>query len=220
MYQLQRQMQLNPALHLDMLPRFGKFHNDASYSDVIELVELPIFEGLRVFRDNKRLRILDSGPKNGSVEAPKLSRKAAQLMIDSDALYVKGSRAYELLATGIRKHSFFGQTVSREFSETIFGIDAHSTTPALTYVHMFPSFWGFRQRHTRFGNLSPTNRCDWMSSMTAIESALFTQSTGFQAAQAAIPKEELSSLLVNTAIEKQLPPHLTLPLLETTPSAK
>ena len=146
LFQIQTQLNINPTLEIDILPRAGMYHNDASYLDVERLFDEPVFDSLRQFRDEKRVRLHDFGPRNGSVEGPKLSRRAADRILEADALYVKGARAYELLGSGIRIPTFFAQAVAREFSESICGIDARASVPVLLFSYVFPSFWGFRKR--------------------------------------------------------------------------
>ena len=131
-------------------------------------------------------------------------------MLLADTLYVKGARAYELLGSGIRKPAFFAQTVSREFSESITGIDARASVTVLLFSHVFPSFWGFRRRHSRNGTLWPTGRQDWMVSMSSRESVLHMKTTRFQEDVARKGIEQCSNEIMQKSIESDIPPHVVL----------
>jgi hypothetical protein len=82
--------------------------------------------------------------------------------------------------------------------------------PALTFFHAFPDFWGFKDRHKRLAPLFPTERVDWQSRMTAIESAKFTSSERFSNLVQKIGREAASEQIMERAIVDEIPPHQVL----------
>ena len=207
LFQLQEQLAFNPALNITIIPRAAKFHNDASYDELEEMLARGVFGDLRRWRDEGRVRLCEYGPRNGSIEGPKISTRAAEEMLGADALYIKGSRSYELLATGIRVPTFAAQVVNREFSESVFGVDLKAGLPVLRYIQAFPDYCGFRERHIRHEPLFPTGRPDWQSAMTALESARFTRSQGFSELCARSSRECASQQVMERAMLEGVAPH-------------
>ena len=217
---LQTQLLLNPSLSINIIPRAGRYHNDASYSDVSEIIEQAAFAPIKDAVARRRVTISDCGPRSGAVEGTKLSSGAARAINAADVVYFKGSRTFELIASGIRKRCFFGQTVTREFSESVTGVDAQVAYPILLENQCFPAFWGFRERHCNDRRLWPTGRTDWAASMTSADSSLFTRSSWFLNASKLIGREVLSMYLVALASTTGKPPHLLRPeIAEITMSA-
>jgi hypothetical protein len=207
LFQLQQQLAFNPGLRVTIIPRAAKFHNDASYDEVEEILARSVFGNLRRWRDEGRVRLCEHGPRNGGIEGPKISARAAEHMLSADVLYIKGSRSYELLATGIRVPTFAAQVVNREFSESVFGVDLKAGLPVLRYMQAFPDFWGFRERHLRNEPLFPTGRHDWQSAMTSLESARFTRSRGFIRLFERSSRECASELVIEYAMRHGVAPH-------------
>ncbi|MFC1571871.1 hypothetical protein ACFL31_04920 [Candidatus Margulisiibacteriota bacterium] len=210
LYRLQGEMRFNPDLRVTIIPRRGRFHNDASFEDIMLLLDEPCFAEARRLLDQKKLVVCDQGPRGGGVEAPKLSQKAAEAAAAADVVYINGSRSYELMATGMRKPTFGAHAISREFSTSLLGADAEKGIPCLTFFWMFPDFWGFRQRHLRQEPLFPTDRTDWQAEMTAMDSARFTSSQSFLRLVSQLGRENAVRQIMNGAIEKDLPPHRVL----------
>jgi len=209
MHRLYGEMRYNPDLKVIMIPRNGRFHNDLAFEDVDPLLDEPCFAGLRQLREQGRFMVHDKGPRTGALEGPKLSGAVVDTIIENgDVVFVKGSRSFELVATGMRLPTFGAQTVAREFSESITGLDARSGLPALNFFHAFPDFWGFRQRHERSDPLFPTGRCDWQVSMTSIESSRFCSSPAFNELVASSSREDAALEVMNKAIEEGVPPHM------------
>jgi hypothetical protein len=207
-FRIQAEMVFNPHLHVVMVPRNGRFHNDCAYADVEMLLDRPCFQRLRQFRDDERFTVSTNGPRNGAVEAGKMNRRLVDAILsDADVLFFKGSRTYELIATGIRLPTFSGQTVAREFSESVTGAAATSGVPVLRFFQAFPDYWGFTSRHQRVAPLFPTGELGWQAAMTAIDSARFTASAVFQRACAVRGVDAVAMDVVTRAEEQCIPPH-------------
>jgi hypothetical protein len=211
MYRIQAELEFNKRLTVIMFPRNGRFHNDIAHDDVESVLAEPCFDQLRQFRSAGRFIVSPHGPRNGGVEAVKLSASAVDIIAnEAQVVFAKGSRTYELLATGMRVPTFGAQTVAREFSESVLGADAKKGVPALTFFHAFPDFWGFKERHQRLAPLFPTERVDWQSRMTAIDSARFTSSERFSNLVQKMGREAASEQIMEGAIANDIPPHQVL----------
>jgi hypothetical protein len=208
LFRLQIEMTHNRELRIVFVPRNGRFHNDCALADVRAMLEHRCFEPLRRFQDQGRFAVNTNGPKNGAVEGPKMNRHLAEAILnDADVLFFKGSRSYEMVATGIRIPAFSGQTVSREFSESVTGASSAAGVPVLRFFHAFPDYWGFTERHRRIEPLFPTGQLGWQASMTAIDSARFTASKPFRDACARRAIEDIATDIMARAEEQQIPPH-------------
>lgn len=208
LFRLQAEMAYNPGLIVVFVPRNGRFHNDCGLADVPTILEHNCFALLRELQDQGRFIVNTNGPRNGAVEGPKMNRHLVEAILgDADVLMFKGSRSYEMVATGIRIPTFSGQTVSREFSESVTGASAAMGVPALRFFHCFPDFWGFTERHQRIEPLFPTGQLGWQASMTAIDSARFTASEPFRDACSRRGIEEVSLEIMARAEEQNIPPH-------------
>jgi hypothetical protein len=208
LHRIQAEMAYNAALRIVFVPRNGRFHNDCALEDVEFLMEQECFVPLRRLRDSGRFVVSVNGPRNGAIEPRKMNRRLVETILEEvDVLFVKGARSYEMIATGIRLPTFTGQTVSREFSESVIGASAAVGVPVLRFVRVFPDFWGFTERHQRIEPLFPDGRLGWQASMTAIDSARFIASSPFIEACRARTIEEVSTEVVTQSIELRVPPH-------------
>lgn len=208
LFRIQAELTYNKFLRVVFVPRNGRYHNDFALADVEPTLTHPAFAALNRWRDQGRFGVSPHGPRSGAVEGPKMSRRLVESILDeADVLFFKGSRTYELLATGIRLPSFSGQTVSREFSSSVTGADASAGVPALRYFCCFPDFWGFKERFRNIGPMYPSGKVGWRASMTAIDSARYTASVRFRAACSTRPVEEVSLGIIGRAIESGVAPH-------------
>lgn len=208
LFRLQSELTFNPGLQVVFIPRNGRFHNDCALADVYEILEQRCLEDLKRLQDQGRFVVNANGPKNGSVEAPKMNRDLVESILDdADILFFKGSRSYEMIATGIRIPTFSGQTVSRDFSESVTGASSATGVPVLRFFHAFPDYWGFTERHRRIEPLFPTGALGWLARMTAIDSARFTASPLFKRACARRAVEDVASEIMARAERALIPPH-------------
>lgn len=208
LFRLQAEMARNKELRVIFVPRNGRYHNDFALADIESTLSHPIFAALCRWRDQGRFEVNVHGPRSGSVEGPKMSRALVEKILEeADVLFFKGARTYELLATGIRVPSFSGQTVSREFSESVMGADAASGVPTLRHFCAFPDFWGFKERFRNTRPLFPTKKLGWQASMTAIDSSRFTTSRSFRTACRTRSVYSVAQEIMERAVETGLAPH-------------
>ena len=208
LYRLQAEMLYNPQLRVILVPRNGRFHNDCGIADAEALLTHDRFATLRGFREEGRFVVNTHGPRNGAIDPRRISRRLADTLLgEVDVLFAKGSRSYEMIATGIRMPTFAGQTVTREFSESVTGASAACGVPVLRFMHVFPDYWGFTDRHRRTAALYPDDRPGWQARMTALDSARFTASPLFQATCRRLGREAASLEIMSRAAEAGVAPH-------------
>ena len=146
---VERQLDHNPKLTVWLIPRARRYGNDASYDDVVRLLEEPVFGALKSLSEHGRLEVSPNGPRLGTVNGLRISQDIADRLKRCDAVFVKGARAYEMLQ-GIGKLTYFGFAVCRELSEAVTGIDAEAGR--LIFIRQRPyqrTFAGFRDRRIR-----------------------------------------------------------------------
>lgn len=136
-------------VELTVIPKNGNYGNDASYSDIVDLLNLDthkhIFDNLNMHKKSGRFSICKLGPRMGTINLKKLSDEAIDLIEDSDLAVVKGCRSHEMVQGGLNKPSFSMFIVSREFSERTTGFDAKESPILLIYL--LPgeyAFYGFK----------------------------------------------------------------------------
>jgi hypothetical protein len=115
-----------------------------------------------------RLQVRGDGQTLGYVDGWTLSRGVYQAVACADIVYVKGARSHEALR-GLRKPTYFGIVICREFSESVTGVCADSGSVTLFRQDSGDhSFSGFRRRHLR-PIAWPSGRVGWLASETVLE---------------------------------------------------
>jgi hypothetical protein len=165
---LQAQMLAKPDLYVTILPRNGRYANDACHCDVSALLKQDVFGPLQTALKQGRLGICTEGPVMGGINGRKLSAVAAKVLAGADVVVVKGARAYEMLQ-GLRKPTYFAFNIVRSYTESLTGIDAETAEGAFVrQAPGAPSFSGFRLRNRR-RTISSTGREMMLAEMTAAE---------------------------------------------------
>ena len=139
-----------PKVALTIVPRNGTYGNDASWSDVIDLLTLDIFNKLNLYEENTRFSICKSGPSMGVINLRKLSSVVVDIVEDANFVVIRGCRSHEIIQGGLNKPSFTTYVVSREFSESVTGYDARESP--LLFFYLSPgeyAFYGFKDRYLR-----------------------------------------------------------------------
>ncbi|MCR4555866.1 MAG: ARMT1-like domain-containing protein [Alphaproteobacteria bacterium] len=171
---IQKVLSANNNLKIVSIPRSGRFGtrfgNDASSLDIERYLDMSIFSDLRQAWEKEQYSYSDAGPCWGAVHGMQLSEETVDLILCSSAILVKGSRSYEMLQ-GIKVDAYFASMVCRDFSESIFDLDAEEGSSLfLKQEAGLLSFQGFRKRHKRKRMLS-NGRTIMLTSMTAREYA-------------------------------------------------
>jgi len=139
-----------PNIVLTIIPRNNTYGNDASWSDVIDLLTLNIFNKLNLYKNDIRFSICKSGPSMGTINLKKLSSEVVNIIEEANFVVIKGCRTHEMIQGGLNKPSFTMYVVSREFSESVTGYDARESP--LLFFYLSPgeyAFYGFKDRHLR-----------------------------------------------------------------------
>lgn len=143
---IERLLTENNSVRLYLVPRNGRYVNDASYTDVLDLLNDPLFSILKKYVDNNRLIICKEGPAASCINGKKISKEVAEIICKSNGVLLKGARTYEMMQ-GLKKTAYFAFIVIREFSEVVTGLDARTLPLVLIRQSAGDqSFQGFRNR--------------------------------------------------------------------------
>ncbi|MCK4731921.1 MAG: hypothetical protein KAT65_05620 [Methanophagales archaeon] len=97
-----------------------------------------------------------------------MSKEVAALIENSNTIFVKGARSYEMLQ-GIKKTAYFAFVVCREFREAVTGLDARNLPLVLIRQGSGEcSFRNFKYRAKRRYTF-PDGRTIYIAERTAIE---------------------------------------------------
>ena len=144
-----------PHISLTIIPKNGTYGNDASWSDISDLLTLDIFDNLNSCEDDIQFNVCKSGPSMGAINLKKLSNAVIDIVEEANFVIIKGCRAHEMIQGGLNKPSFTMYVVSREFSESTTGFDARKSP--LLFFYLSPgeyAFYGFKERYLRTKTLS------------------------------------------------------------------
>lgn len=144
---VQKMLDQNSALTISLIPKNGYYGNDASFKDVTEMLEFPVFAPALSHVESGRLIVLTKGPLMGTGNARKFSRENVEEIRRSDAVYIKGCRIHEMLQGGIDAVAYTSFVVAREFTESETGLDSRDTP--LAFFRNEPgeyAYWGFKGR--------------------------------------------------------------------------
>lgn len=131
----------NYDLTINLIPKNGRFGNDASFDDICTMLS----PKLREFKENGRLNLSNKGPKMAAANLRKLSKEHADSIVNSDALLLKGCRISEMFNGGINADTYVAYSIVRKLSENLTGFTAESNSTIL--VHLNPgeyAFWGVK----------------------------------------------------------------------------
>jgi Damage-control phosphatase ARMT1-like domain len=140
----------NRRLRITLVPKNGRFDNDAAYEDITELLHLPLFDGLSQPIASRRLKVSPHGPRMGTANLKKLSIELVEEIRQCDCIFIKGSGIHEMFQGGINKPCYTAYVLAREFNESESGFDAR--LGPLLFFRTEPSeyaFWGFKGRAKR-----------------------------------------------------------------------
>ncbi len=166
-YLVQQQLIDNPDMKVTMIPRGGRYGNDLSYLDFPMIIKDDLFAPLRQIEKEGRFKLCKNGPRIGGVNGRRISKEVAQILSDSDVVFFKGARVFEMLQ-GLKKPTFFAFNVMRDSTESLTGIDWNLSSPVFIYQKPGEKVYGdFRARAYR--KLTKGNRELRVASYTAKE---------------------------------------------------
>lgn len=144
---IQELMLRNQRLKIILVPKNGRFDNDAAYEDIKSFLYLPPFQELHNQIARGRLKVSCYGPRMGTANLKKLSPELIHELHRCDCLFIKGSGIHEMFQGGIQKTCYTAYVLAREFNESESGFDAR--LGPLLFFQTEPSeyaFWGFKGR--------------------------------------------------------------------------
>ncbi len=166
LWMIQSVLELNENIEIYIVPKWGQYFNDASYEDIIDLIHNPLFGRLKVFMGHTFF-IQKYGPAGSGINPFEFSEQVFELLKGADFAIIKGARAFEMLQ-GIRKNTYFGFNVLREYTETITGIPAEQGQQVLIKQNATHSFIDFKYRGTRKIAL-PSGRTVGFAKLTVLD---------------------------------------------------
>jgi hypothetical protein len=147
---IQELMITNQRLRVTLVPKNGRFDNDAAYGDITAFLRLLPFKELCKQLSRERLKISRHGPRMGTASLKKLSPELTQEIHQCDCVFIKGSGIHEMFQGGIQKPCYTAYVLAREFNESESGFDARRGP--LLFFQTEPgeyAFWGFKGRAIR-----------------------------------------------------------------------
>jgi len=148
---LNKLLEMYKDVYVTIVPKRRSFGNDASYSDVLDILKLCKinFNKLNeLTKDEMRFKVNKFGPSMGSMNIKKLSNEVIDLIHNSTFVVIKGCRAHEMVQGGLNKTTFNMYVVSREFSESVTGLDARQMP--ILFFHLPPGGYAFRDFRYRY----------------------------------------------------------------------
>lgn len=123
---IEEQMQLNESLLFTLIPRYDSYSNDASYKDVMEMLDFNILSTLRMYYRQKRFRVCRDGMDISTFDGYRLSEEAYAAITEADVVVLSGARAYEM-SQGMNKIVYYtGIAVCKAYTESITGFSKDS----------------------------------------------------------------------------------------------
>lgn len=123
---IEEQLYYNKTLTFTLVPRFDSYSNDASYKDVLEMLEIKELNKLKNYYSSDRFRICRNGMDISSVNFLRMSIELYDIISSADICVISGARAFEM-TQGIKKTVYYtGIAVCKSYTESITGFSRHS----------------------------------------------------------------------------------------------
>lgn len=104
---IEEQLKFNSNLTFYIIPRHSNnYTNDVSFSDIISMLQTPVFTKLKEFNLKKRLNVCKLGFDQGMFNGLRLSYEAAEILMKCDKVVISGCRSFET-AQDLKKDVFY-----------------------------------------------------------------------------------------------------------------
>ncbi|MDE5946353.1 MAG: hypothetical protein K2G63_03455 [Oscillospiraceae bacterium] len=147
---IEEQMNVNKTLNFTIVPRYDSYSNDASYDDVIKMLELDELRELKHYYKIGRFSICRNGMDISTVDLFRMSSELYDIILKSDICVISGARAFEM-TQGMKKIVYYtGIAVCKAYTESITGFSRNSGK--LVFLRQGVgehSFEGFKDRAWR-----------------------------------------------------------------------
>lgn len=123
---IEEQMRFNESLIFTLIPRYDSYSNDASYKDVMEMLDFDILDVLHIYYRQKRFCVCRDGMDISTFDGYRLSEEAYAAIAEADIVVLSGARAYEM-SQGMNKIVYYtGIAVCKGYTESITGFSKES----------------------------------------------------------------------------------------------
>jgi hypothetical protein len=146
---IQHLVTVNPRLRVVVVPKNGRYDNDAHTGDVTRIVRHPALAGLRRAVAAGRVHLSVHGPRMATAHPLRLHPALVREIASADVMLCKGGRVHEMFNGNLAVPSYTAYVLVREFMQGQAGYDP-ATAPTLVFradVGQWP-WWGFRGRTT------------------------------------------------------------------------
>lgn len=165
---IEEQLNVNETLSFILIPRYDSYSNDASYNDILEMLELDELKKLKEHFVIGRFSVCRNGMDISTVDFFRMSSELYNIIKKSDICVISGARAFEM-TQGLKKVAYYtGIAVCKSYTESITGFSRHSGK--LVFLRQEAgehSFKGFRDRAWR--KIQDDNEIIHVAKMTAKE---------------------------------------------------
>lgn len=158
----------NKDIVVVIVPKSTLAGNDATYYDVIDMLNVGYLEKMNIYAKQGRLIVRNDGPNAGGLNMKKINLDLLSIIYNSDLLDIRGCRAFEM-TQGIKKNVYYSFNIVREISESITGIDGESRK--MVMIKQFSGeycFKGFRERY-KMKKIAPSGREYMVSPFTVYD---------------------------------------------------
>ena len=123
---IEEQMRFNESLIFTLIPRYDSYANDASYDDVMGMLDFDILSLLHTYYRQKRFCVCRDGMDISTFDGYRLSEEAYAAIAEADIVVLSGARAYEM-SQGMNKTVYYtGIAVCKGYTESITGFSKES----------------------------------------------------------------------------------------------
>lgn len=147
---IEEQMRFNKTLNFTVVPRYGSYSNDASYEDVIDMLELDELRELKQYYKIGRFNICRNGMDISTIDFFRMSSELYDIILKSSICVISGARAFEM-TQGMKKVVYYtGIAVCKSYTESITGFCRNSGKLVFLRQDVGEhSFEGFKDRAWR-----------------------------------------------------------------------
>ncbi|WP_344174342.1 ARMT1-like domain-containing protein [Pilimelia columellifera] len=147
---LARLAELNPRMHLTLVPKSLPCYTDADVSYLRRVIAHPTMRRAGVTTALSQAELCAVGPRMSTANIRKLSPVLARRLAKADCVFVKGTSIHEMFQGGLAKPLYTGYVLTSEFNESSAGYDrTHAPTMLLRHGPGEYAHWGFEGRQFR-----------------------------------------------------------------------
>lgn len=146
---IQQLVTVNPRLRVVVVPKNGRYDNDAHTGDVARILRHPTLAALRRAVAAGRVHLSTRGPRMATAHPLRLHPSVVTEIASTDLMVCKGGRVHEMFNGNLAAPTYTAYVLVREFMQGQAGYDP-AAAPLLIFraeAGEWP-WWGFRGRTT------------------------------------------------------------------------